>query len=1110
MSRRGTWSTSLKESKEESRLANESIFELKEVYNTIKYDWPQFIQDESNPIETAVSLLDDTSVGLAHRLPEFTSIKEQTEAALRHVVNEHHELFNNSIGSYHLLLSSLKDSQDDSLEIKEMLESTTKDIHDRSDTLNDLSQTSTRYAEMIEILDAITEVTGIPDKIDQLVIDKKIHEVYDVIANGYKTAEKYNLWSLPAMNTIQAYLDTQSNNLFDMIVDELQNEIYLKSSSINIGSESELNFFSWQTLLNATNPKLSSIKTLVTDLHSVEQYIYNSANLDIAELTEVFAKPIDVFVSSELPKLHSHYSNHDTDIDYSILIDSSLTFHSESFHYIYMLLHTAFKLSRLHQVVEILTASNQAELSGLINRTTEEVKQLNVIALGKLSKLRNFDQSTTADIIGNGSFNDNSVTILKDLFGVVFIRSLAVFQRHKVVSEIIDKIERSQNLQPSDRSGTTPRIPKNAKTYDLVTVWNTMKKELHALMINYIYDSSAIPLDSANDIILSNKIYDTVKNRDVFRFEDVSFEKTCKGPEDLGTILHDMFPSFVLSDSIKSRGELGDSSSPFIQTDRFNAMVEVLVTKNLLNMRIILEFFLIFIAGAQKMLSNFAEDGQNEGPVNTIALQFFNDFMKISFLSNVKESLNASFRQYIGSTHVKGRPTGLKLGLISLEHADNENQINEITTHKNFTVIYQNALDFKRLLLNICSVLNTSLTYRKDFCNTVLDFLKTFSDTYLNYYHELLADGTNTVSDYSRGLATEKPVLQISKWMRLPALADISGAILQSNSSGNSDELEALISKEIQILLYSSEGSANALYLNKDEVLDQESFSQVCYLLVTTSWILTWLPLIKKESNYAFRDDDDSEKISTVDKLRYDWSFLENGRSNIIVTTGTTDFSQHNIYLALNPENIANFDEIVQTFESIRDRTLLALRYDLRCKAIYYIGNSFRQTDWVPHTEPGDADQFIGLLNKEVFSIENTLNEFLSELEKESIFVGLSEFLNDLIILGSRLVRKISANGIKRILLNIFTLQQMLRNLLKNPESVDFTKSSVYFEMFTLNEFSFLKNVSHNTKHEYTITEFNNLARLVYSEKLADGNGTQFNKTKYADLLKKIETSFKN
>lgn len=1100
MLRRRARSTSFNDAKEESRPINESIFEMKEVYNTIKYDWPQFINDESNPIETAVALLDDTSVGLAHRLPEFTSIKDQTEAALRHVVNEHHELFNNSIGSYHLLLSSLKDSQEDSIEIKQMLESTTKDIHDRSDTLNELSQTSTRYAEMIEILDTITDVTGIPDKIDQLIIDKKIHEVYDVIANGYNTAEKYNLWSLPAMNTIQAYLDTQSNNLFDMIIDELQNEIYLKSSASSIGSESEHSFFSWQNLLKATNPKLSSIKTLVTELHNVEQYIYNSANLDISELTEVFAKPIHTFINTQLPKIHSHYSSLTGEMDYSILIDSTLTYHSESFHYIYMLLHTASKLSRLHQVVEILTASNQSEILGLVNRITEEVKQKNVAALGKLSKLRNFDQSTTADIIGNGNFNDHSVTILKDLFGIVFIRSLAVFQRHKIVSEIVDRIERSQKLQDANGPGSA----QSAKSYDLISVWNTMKKELQALMINYIYDSNAVNLDNANDIILSNsKIYDTVKKRDVFRFEDVSFEKTAKTPEDLGTILHDMFPSFVLSDSVKSRSELGDSTSPFIQTDRFNAMVEVLVPKNLLNMRIILEFFLIFIAGAQRMLEN----GETQkGPANTVALQFFNDFMKVSFLSNVKESLQASFREYVGSSHIKGRPTGLKLGLISLEHADNDNQINEITTNTNFTVIYQNALDFKRLLLNVCSVLNTSLTYREEFSNTVLEFLKTFSDTYLNYYHELLSD--ETAADYSHDHVGEKPVLQISKWMRLPALADISGAVLLSNSSGNSEELAALISKEIQILLYNSEGSANALYLNKDEVLDQESFHQVCYLLLTTSWILTWLPLIKKESNYALHEGDDADKISTVDKLRYDWSFLENGRSSIIVTTGTTDFSQQNIYLALNPENIMKFNDIVQTFESIRDKTLLALRYDLRSKAVYYIGNSFRQTDWVPHTEPGDADQFIGLLNKEVFSIDNKLNKFLSELEKDSIFVGLSEFLNDLIILGSRLVRKINANGIKRILLNIFTLQQMLRNLLKNPESVDFTKSSVYFDMFTANEFSFLRAVSHNSKHNYSITEFNNLARLVYSEKLADGNGTQFNKTKYADLLKKIEASF--
>ena len=65
---------------------------------------------------------------------------------------------------------------------------------------------------MIEVLDAMAEMNEIPGKIDQLVIDKKIHEVYDVISEGYKTAEKYNLWSLPAMNGIKHILKSSLTN----------------------------------------------------------------------------------------------------------------------------------------------------------------------------------------------------------------------------------------------------------------------------------------------------------------------------------------------------------------------------------------------------------------------------------------------------------------------------------------------------------------------------------------------------------------------------------------------------------------------------------------------------------------------------------------------------------------------------------------------------------------------------------------------------------------------------------------------------------------------------------------------------------------------------------
>ncbi|KAK6458285.1 Sec8 exocyst complex component-specific domain-containing protein [Scheffersomyces xylosifermentans] len=1098
------------------RAIDESIFELKEVQNTLKYDWPQFLQDDANPIETAVSLLDDTSVGLAHRYPEFEHVMKSTETALRHVVNEHHELFNNSIGSYHLLLSTLQDSQNDSTAIKEMLEFTTKETNDRSDVLNDLSHSSARYSEMIEVLDAISEVTAIPDKIDQLVIDKKMHEVYDVISNGYKVAEKYNLWSLSAMSSMQNYLEIQSNNLFDMIVDELQNEIYQKGSTSRTTEtdKSSIGAFnlSWQALADSNNPKLASFKTLIAESHNLEQYIYNSANLDITDIVDVLCEPVELFINKQLPKVHSHFSGNEGGVNYSILLDSTSNASAASFHYIYMLLHTAARLSRLHQVVEILVNSNQSELHGMISRATETVKSRNGLALAKLAKLQNYDQRTIADVVGNSNFSDSAVVVLQDLFGSIFIQTLAVLQRHKVVSEIVNLIEQGQTISGPTKGVTTSAAAhlENSNSYKLVTVWNIMKKELQSIMVNYINDDSHVKADANNEVLKGknkSKIYDTLSKKDAFHFVDVSYKKSTTANPDLQTILQDMFPGFVINETENSKSGLIDSSSPYIQNENFNAMVEVLVPRNSYNMRIILEFLLIFVEGSQRLLNNF---GHSNTPTNQLALQFFDDFMKISFLAHVRESLDLSFTEYIGGAfihaeHDKGgiaHVAGLKLDLISLTRNADVALITNNATDSGFTVIYENALNFKKLLLNVCSVLNTSLTYRPEFSDTVLHFVESFAGVYSHFYQELLSTGSFQNSAYNSTIdSSNKPISQISRWMRIPALIQLSTQILGSTDTKT---VTALTAKESQIMVQAGEAPTKAFEISKDDLLDVDSFNQVCYLLLTTSWILTWLPLVQKESNYDVLDDDsDAIKLSVVDRLRYNWSFLENGRNAINVNAGNTDISQQNIYLALSSDKIERFGEMISNFESIRDNTLLALRYDLRCKAIYYIGRSFKESDWMPTTEPGDADAPIGMLNKEVFSIDAKVSKMLSPSEREGIFVGLPAFLNQLLIQGSTLVHKMNSNGIKRILLNIFTLQQMLRNLSKNPETVDFTRSSVYFELFTMNEFNLLNYVKTN-EQKYSLGELNNMARLIYSEKLADGNGTQFNKTKQSDLLKKI------
>ncbi|CAI5760599.1 unnamed protein product [Candida verbasci] len=815
---------------ESSKEIASSLYELKEVYNTIRYDWPQILKADSNPIEMAISLLDDTSVGMAHKLQEFRILKENAEIALKNVVEEHYQLFNNSVGSYHMLLNTLRESQQDSIEIKKFLENSNKEIHDRSSLLRDLSQSSAKYSHMIEILDAMDEINNIPTLVDQLIIDKKIHEVYDVISNGYKAAEKYKLWSLSAMSGIKDYLEQQSNRLFDMIIEELQNEIYLKNSRAKSINENNIDnsIFSWDNLINNNNSQLSSFTALLKSLN-LEQYIYNSANLDISETVDFLNSPVQDFINYQLPKLHSNNSQKNSSIHYNLLLEATSNASTESFYYIYMLLSTASKLSKLDQVYEVLTDTTQADLHELINRTTEEVKLRNGQALSKLSTKQYFESDSLFDILTHGNFTDSNVVILQELFGSIFLKSLAVLQRHEIVNRIINLIEGKQVLESNRNSRLSENHVQNGQVQSINNIWNIVRKELKTLMLNYIYDERLFDVSFSNDERNKDQIEIDKKSSEwynIFQFKDVDYDLTSKNSKEILEVLQDVFPGFNLADNNSSR------------------------------------------------------------------------------------------------------PTG-------------------------------------------------------------------------------------------------------------------------------SDGIGAKLSQAGKDIYATSTASI---------------------------------------------------KVSVVEKLRDNWSFLENGRTTLNYTN-RHDPIHNNTYVALNSESIPKFNEIINTFESIRDRTILALRYELRYKILYYTKLSCLQVNWIPVAEDKDADQFIIQLSQEICDADNKLAEFIDESTRELIFNGLGIYINDLIVKSSFDIKKINSNGIKRLLLNISTFREMLKSLSTNVGLIDFTSSSVYFEMFLLNEFNLLNRIKINDKN-FSKQEYENLARLIYSEKLADGKGSQFNKSKYNDLLKKIDELF--
>lgn len=1087
-------------SRDDEERTLKSLADLKSLYKDLRYDWPQLVQGDTTPIELAIAFLDDTSVGLAHRKAEFDELCESTSESLRAAVVENHETFNNSVGLYHLLMDIAKESQEDSSNIKDLIESNTRDVNDRSQHLKELDNSSAKYSEMIDILDAMKDLHEIPGRIDKLIADKMIHQVYDVIADGYKTAARYNLWSLSAMNATQNYLEMQSNNLFDMIVDELKNEIYLKSMSHSSHDKD-----AW---IQSNNSQITSFRTLLDQLTNLELYIYNSANLDIAENAERFTESTEVFLNQQLPKLHGHFTKHESvKVDYALILEYALSPATESYYYIYVLLNTASKLNRLQPVLEILVTSVQLELHGLINRTTEECKLKNILHLARIAKSKTLDSANSIDKISGQTFNDSSVPILQDFFGPIFMKSLVVLLKFKIVSEIVKLIEASQNVSsPTTRDST---FGSTTPVFEFRTIWNLLKKELDSLIVNYIYEENTEQsLTIKSDHTSADRLHQVLTKKNLFQFDDVSYDSTSKTSEEMKAVLNEMFPGFLLG-SKKPPAANGNESSPYITSERFSALVEVLVPKNIFNMRIILEPFLHFTAGSHRILTNF----EKTKGTSLISYQFFYDFMKNTFSRKLQDEIELSFEECMtGELHVSLASeatngivhTRFNQGTVALKEEDlkGKNMQQYIRSSNSTRQVYSNAVQFRRLFTHTCHTLNTSFAYRKDIGDLVLQLLRKFSKSYEDYYNELLSGGgSHDITEMRLGLndSHTKYVLQIGKWMRIPALMETSGGILQLHDSP--ENVGQLLDKEIELMFYKSEAAGNVFDISKDDLLDDNWFNQVCHLLLTASWVLNWLPSMRKESNYTIYDSNgDVSKVSDIDRLKHDWSFLENGRSTFAMTEKT----QH-VYLTLNLARVGEFDNIVRTFESIRDNALIALRYDLRLKGLHHIGKSYLDLFVLP-TEPADSDQYIGLYNKEVYYIGTKIHDMLSVAESDCVFAGLPQFLTRAVIQGSELVEVANRNGIKKILLNIFTLQQMLRSVMKQLDSVDFSRASRYFELFTASEHVFLQKVA-NTEN-YSKSEVLNLLRLVYSERLASNNASSFNKAKYQELDKKINDIF--
>merc|ERR1712000_312291 len=94
------------------------------------------------PVQLALQLLDNSSVGRAHDYRKFQQTHMYLQDSLKGIVHEHHQGFNSSIGTFHKIQSSIHASQRKVRVLKESLAGSKTSLCTTDPELKKLSKTS--------------------------------------------------------------------------------------------------------------------------------------------------------------------------------------------------------------------------------------------------------------------------------------------------------------------------------------------------------------------------------------------------------------------------------------------------------------------------------------------------------------------------------------------------------------------------------------------------------------------------------------------------------------------------------------------------------------------------------------------------------------------------------------------------------------------------------------------------------------------------------------------------------------------------------------------------------------------------------------------------------
>jgi len=210
--------------------ATPAFREMERVLAQVGEEWPQLLQgttdskaqqgdndnseedthnDPFDPVTLALSLVD--SEADPDRFRSFLSTKEALSRSLKSSIQTHYRSFDASVSSYNGLQSNLSFAQKNTSRLRSTLEEVRETLGKGRSELGVLEARRTELAEMDKILNSVEVLKNVPERLENLMSEKKFLNAAGLLMKSLKTISRGDLLEINAIADLRAYFVSQES-----------------------------------------------------------------------------------------------------------------------------------------------------------------------------------------------------------------------------------------------------------------------------------------------------------------------------------------------------------------------------------------------------------------------------------------------------------------------------------------------------------------------------------------------------------------------------------------------------------------------------------------------------------------------------------------------------------------------------------------------------------------------------------------------------------------------------------------------------------------------------------------------------------------------------------